>query len=394
MLAEQASPSKLHDSEHNTLSRWCWTSAEHPPGASQSSVLLARKHKKCLPACMTADDLPTSPLDPSSGGRARAAKMTPEERSRIARHAAEARWGQQRSVATHVGELIIGDNRIECAVLEDGTRVLNQGTILSALGRANTMGRRDMTDGRPPFLSAANLRPYFTPELTAKWNPIEYRQPGHTLKSVGYEASILPLVCEVYLDALADGVLQKSQLPSAASAQILIRGLARVGIIALVDEATGYQEVRARQELQKILEAYVQAEFRPWVRTFPDEFFREIYRLQGWEFKPGTSRRTPMVGKLIKHYVYAQLPDGVLEELERLNPTNGKGRRSRKHHQHLTEGTGNAHLDRQISTVTTLMRIARDQTEFEDLFERAFPPPQQKLPLYISVDPDPSTNAT
>jgi len=65
----------------------------------------------------------------------------------------------------------------------------------------------------------------------------------------------------------------------------LIRGLARVGIIALVDEATGYQEVRARQELQRILEAYVQAELRPWIKTFPDEFFKEIYRLQGWEIR-------------------------------------------------------------------------------------------------------------
>ncbi|MGH4001773.1 MAG: P63C domain-containing protein [Pseudonocardiaceae bacterium] len=193
------------------------------------------------------------------------------------------------------------------------------------------------------------------------------------------------MVCEVYLDARNENVLLPAQQGAAKAAEILIRGLARVGIVALVDEATGYQEVRARQELQKILEAYVQAEFRPWVRKFPDEFFRQIYRLQGWEFRPGTSKRTPQVGKLIKHYVYEQLPDGVLEELERVNPPNDKGHRPRKHHQHLTETTGNTHLDRQISTVTTLMRIARDRQEFEDLFERAFPPPQTKLPLVIEV---------
>lgn len=116
------------------------------------------------------------------------------------------------------------------------------------------------------------------------------------------------MVCEVYLDARTEGVLLHNQRVAAQAAEVLIRGLARVGIIALVDEATGYQEVRARQELQKILEAYVAAEFRPWVKTFPDEFFRQIYRLQGWEFRPGTSKRTPMVGKLIKHYIYEQLP--------------------------------------------------------------------------------------
>lgn len=323
----------------------------------------------------------------SKGGKARAAKVSPERRAEIAKAAAEARWGQSTLYATHNGELVIGDAMLECAVLEDGSRVLSQGTILGALGRAASMGRRDSTQGRPPFLSAGNLVPFIGPELRELWDPVEYKKPGQTIKSVGYKAEILPLICEVYLDARSEGVLLRNQLAAAQAAEVLVRGLARVGIIALVDEATGYQEVRARYELQKILELYVQAEFRPWVSRFPDEFFREIYRLQEWEFKPGTSKRTPYVGKLIKHYIYEQLPHGVLAELERLNPTNEKGRRPRKHHLHLTDGTGNVHLDKQISTVTTLMRISRNLREFEELFERAFPPAQPKLPLVIDIDP-------
>jgi hypothetical protein len=320
------------------------------------------------------------------GGTARAARMSPSERSFAARQAAEARWGRAIADATHEGELVIGDMRIECAVLDDGTRVLSQGTVLAALGRAPTMGRRDITERMPPFLSAANLRNFISSDLIEKYEPVKYRRPGNAGRSVGYRADILPMVCEVDLDARHEGVLQRNQLATAHAAEILIRGLARVGIIALVDEATGYQEVRAREELQRILEAYVQAEFRPWVRMFPDEFFREIYRLQGWEFRPGTSRRTPHVGKLIKHYIYEQLPEGVLAELERVNPKNDKGNRPRKHHQHLTSTTGNAHLDKQISTVTTLMRIARSRPEFEELFDRAFPPPQLRLPLVIEIN--------
>jgi P63C domain len=182
-----------------------------------------------------------------------------------------------------------------------------------------------------------------------------------------------------------EGVLLHNQEGTARVAEILIRGLARVGIIALVDEATGYQEVRACWELQKILEAYVREQFRPWVATFPDEFFREIYPLHDWEFKPGTSQRTPHVGKLIKHYIYEQLPQCVLAELERVNPKNHKGNRPRKHHQHLTETTGNEHLDRQITSIITLMRISRNRAEFEEVFERTFPPAQPKLPLVIDV---------
>lgn len=41
---------------------------------------------------------------------------------------------------------------------------------------------------------------------------------------------------------------------------IIVRALAKVGIIALVDEATGYQEDknRAKDELQKFLKSFLQ----------------------------------------------------------------------------------------------------------------------------------------
>lgn len=324
--------------------------------------------------------------DPSKGGRVRAERLSREDRSAIGRQAAEARWGRVALEATHVGELVIGDSVLECAVLEDGTRVLAQGTILEALGRESKKGR--LTETRPPFLAAANLQPFISAELSGRWDPIQYRDPRHTFRPVGYHAEILPMVCEVYLEARENNVLLASQRPAAQAAEVLVRGLARVGITALVDEATGYQEVRARDELRRILEAYVDTQFRPWMQMFPDDFFEQIYRLQGWEYRPGTSKRTPYVGKLINHYIYQQLPDGVLDELRRVNPSDEKGRRKRRHHQHLTQSTGNPHLDRQIATVTTLMKVSDDRAQFEALFDRAFPPPQPRLPYVIDVSPE------
>ncbi|MGB8391932.1 P63C domain-containing protein [Mycobacterium sp.] len=273
----------------------------------------------------------------------------------------------------------IGHRTIACAVLDDGTRVINQGTMLTALGRSP----RPKGGDAGTVLFAANLEPFISDDLEEKLRtPITYRMPNGG-RALGYPAEVLPEVCEAYLDARERGALLKSQQPAATAAEILMRGLARVGIVALIDEATGYQEVRARQELQRILESYVQAELRPWVKTFPDDFFREIYRLQGWEYKSGTSRRTPYVGHLINKYVYEQLPPHVLDELRRRNPRNASGNRSYKHFQFLTADTGNPHLNQQISTVTTLLRIARDKNDFEDLFERAFPPAQPRLPLVI-----------
>src|SRR5207245_5511091 len=128
-----------------------------------------------------------------------------------------------------------------------------------------------------PFISAANLRPYISDELREMAEPIPYIGPTGS-KAFGYKAEILPAVCDVYLEARHDKALAHNQFPAARAAEILVRGLARVGIVALIDEATGYQETRARHELQRMLEAYVQAELRTWVNTFPDESFRAIYR--------------------------------------------------------------------------------------------------------------------
>jgi hypothetical protein len=320
----------------------------------------------------------------SRGGKARAERLTPSERSDIARRAAAARWGSDVVQASHVGTMQIADQEIACAVVDGGVRLINQGTLLTALGR----NRRPKSAGGATVLFAANLQPFISPDLEAALREsITYVTPTGG-RALGFKAELLPQVCEVYLDARAAGKLLKSQTNAGHAADILMRGLARVGVVALVDEATGYQEVRARQELQRILEAYVQAELRPWMKTFPDEFFREIYRLQGWDYRPGTSKRTPYVGVLVNKYVYAQLPPGVLDELRSLNPRNEHGNRPRRFHQFLTADTGNAHLDRQISTVTTLMRIARDKQDFEDLFERAFPPTQPRLPLVIHDDDD------
>jgi hypothetical protein len=323
----------------------------------------------------------------SKGGHARAERLDSRTRSEIAARAAAARWGDVH-VASNVGELQIGDSNISCAVLEDGTRLLSQSTVLQALNRNPEKSRqsRGISPVRAPFLLANNLQEYISEELREMETPIPYRIYGESGRAWGYRAEMLPLVCEVYLKARRENKLANSQVATARAAEILLSGLARVGIVALVDEATGYQESRARHELQLILEKYVNAELRPWMKAFPDEFFKQVYRLHGWEFRSGTTKRTPQVGKLINKYIYDQLPPGVHEELRRRNPRTPKGYRAHKHHQFLTADTGNVHLDRQISSVMTLMRVASGKAEFEDLFERAFPPPQERLPLVIPVE--------
>jgi len=168
-----------------------------------------------------------------------------------------------------------------------------------------------------------------------------------------------------------------------------MRGLAHVGIIALVDEATGYQAERARDDLNRILEAYISKELLPWTKRFPDEFFKCIYALHGWDYKEGGHKHPVHVGKLINELVYEPLPPGVLVELRKKNP-NEKGNRKYKHHQLLTADTGQPHLDKQIVSVTTLMRAARgDKGLFKELFRNAFPKKSPQLLLAsIAIKPE------
>lgn len=58
----------------------------------------------------------------------------------------------------------------------------------------------------------------------------------------------------------------------------MIRGLATVDVIALIDEATGYQRIGGQRALAAILGKFIAEEFRPWTRTFLPEFYEEIFR--------------------------------------------------------------------------------------------------------------------
>jgi hypothetical protein len=121
----------------------------------------------------------------------------------------------------------------------------------------------------------------------------------------------------------------------------------------------------------------------------PGRVLRRTYRVHGWPYKPGNAKITPLVGHIINKYVYGQLPPGVLEELRRVNPVIESGWRARKHFQHLTADTGNIHLDRQITAVTTLMRVSESKEELEHNFAKAFGKPspgiQQKLPFTVDI---------
>ena len=312
----------------------------------------------------------------AKGGVARAASLTKDERSAIARRASAARWSKDAPKATHEGSINLGNVQIPCAVLDNGQRVLTQSGFMRALGRARQAKGRQHYKGDvnlPAFLTAQNLKPFISNTLEVTSSQIEFRMENGQ-KAFGYSADLLPEVCDVFIQAERSGVLARNQQHVADQAHIIMKGLAHVGIAGLVDEATGYQEVRDKKALQTILDAFLRKELAAWAKRFPDEFYEHIFRLRGWEWKGRGVNPPQVVAHYTKDLVYHRLAPGLLEELERRNPIEG-GRRKSPHTQWLTEDVGNPALAQHLHGTITLMRVSNDGDwdGFMTMMNRALP---------------------
>lgn len=262
--------------------------------------------------------------------------------------------------ATHRGKLVIGPVSLACFVLGDGTRLLGQDTLVQVFTPSGTSPASIRApDHPPPFLAYENLKPFICDALLESCTPVEfYTESGAT--TYGYRAEILPGVCNVYLSARDAGVLLKDQESTAQQADVLVRSLAQLGIIALIDEATGYQESCDRLSSKALLERF----FRPfearWTKRFPDEYYEELFRLRGWEWQGMQVNRPPIIGHYTNDIVYARITDNLLDQLRLVNPKNGEGGREHRHHQWLTDDFGVQELREHLVGVMALMRSVQD----------------------------------
>lgn len=289
------------------------------------------------------------------------------------------------------GILHVGDSiELDCAVLEDKTRVLSERAMTKALGgkRGGSHWQRKKTneDGSvlPVYLSAKNLAGFIDSDLKQKLiSPIEYISGGGH-PAFGIEATLVPQICDVFLKARRENALLPSQEHMAQQAEALISSFAKIGIIALIDEATGYQEQRDRDELSILLSRYLSEEKLKWARIFPKQFYQLIYKLRGWDWPPvSTSKRPGIIGKYTNDIVYDRLPQGVLERLQKMNPTNpNTHRRKYKHTQFLTEDLGQPDLKLHLAKVITIMRLSRNWEQFMRNLERILPK-GRIVPLYF-----------
>lgn len=279
--------------------------------------------------------------------------------------------------ATHYGVLRIGEAEMDAFVLEDGRRVL------SRRGMAKAFGFSEKSTGAnfAKFAESSGVKPYLSGPLEVVLKaPIRFAYRG---EAHGFEATMLQDLCVAVIRAGLDGRLHHTQHHLAQHAASLMTGFAKIGIVALVDEATGYQKTRRENELRALCELYIAEELRPWSPRFPSVFFEEMCRLRGWRLGP--SRETPRyAGKLVNWLIYERLPVVVREELARINPADDNGRRRARHHQWIADGDAQSHLERLILQATTLMKASATWGEFERAWTRLHGPPAAPIP---DIDP-------
>jgi hypothetical protein len=313
------------------------------------------------------------------GALARRDALSPEERSAIARRAALARHGKELPRAIAEGTLWIGDLPLPCAVLDDerNTRVFTQEGFLTAIGRAGKAkgGEGASVDGKPAFLRAKNLEPFISNDLIASTTPIEFtpfKGPGYKGRAFGYRAKLLPNVCWVFQDAMIAGKLLPSQSHIGQQCRMLLKALTDKAIDDLVDQATGFDDIRKKNAIIKLLETQVSKERLRYAKMFDTDFYRLLFRLNGWAFDPEASARPSVLGHWMNNF-YDRMTPGIRHILHSKVKRNDRGRPTEKLTQYLTDEEGKARLRELTEGIMAIGRLSRDKTDFWEKMDIAYP---------------------
>src|ERR1700734_269233 len=313
------------------------------------------------------------------GGEARALALPAKRRSEIGKKGADARWDPSVRTAQYGDDdhpLVLGDVAVLCYVLDDGSRVISQRGFLEVLGLRSSGGAMER------LIKHTHLETHLEASALAELrHPVRVRQPRGGPAAFSYNGPLLIDVCNAVLTSFENKAVDKAYVPTAIRAHVIVRAVAKVGIVALIDEATGYEKKRAANSLAAILEAFIAKELQPWVKTFPDEYYSELFRLRNLPFPSGTVQRPKFFGILTNDIIYRRLAPGVLEELRRVAPKNSKGKRSGKLFQMLSASWGYRKLLEHMGAVITMMQLSKSYFEFKGTLDRLRPAYGTTMPL-------------
>ncbi len=275
---------------------------------------------------------------------------------------------------THQGKWKVYDEfDIDCYVTNNGIRLLSlRGTARALDIKGNGSG------GLLRNLQSKWLQPYLSDQLKewVLWSTNDKMQPIKVLFGppiIPFKASFLVDICKAYILANNDKALLESQMRIYYRLISLMTAFAKAGIDAMVDEITGYQEDRKKDELQRILKLYLCEEFLQWTKMFPEEFYEQIFRLKGWGSLQKAGQKMPqVVGQYTNDIVYERLPDKVLSELKKKVKKSENGNNLVKLHQGLSKDYGVSHLERHLIAVIALMKASICWEHFLEMLDKTY----------------------
>lgn len=261
---------------------------------------------------------------------------------------------------------------LPCYVLSDTRRVLSGRGLQESLKLVDAIADGQTSGSRiARLLSNKSLNPFIHEHLSVgHFDPIICYDGDAKIN--GYSAEVLTDLCDALLEARSNGSIKTPRMVIVANqAEILMRAFARVGIIALVDEATGYQDSRDKDALAKILEKFVAKELQAWVKTFPIEYYKELCRLYGVQFPPKSNNQFPQFfGHVTNNTIYSRLAPELLPELKK---GVSKLERKAKLHQFLTSDVGHPKLREHLASIVTILKLSQNKEQFIEMVDRIHP---------------------
>ena len=259
------------------------------------------------------------------------------------------------------GDLPVGGLTLPVYVLDDGRR------IISRTGAANVLTKGKAGGNLESYIGIEVLRPFMPGNFQDQL--IEFNLTGVVNKTArGMLAETFLEVCQAYVSARDQGALTtERQIAIAIQANMVLSACAKVGLIALIDEVTGYQYERAQDALRLKLRLFLEDEMRKWEKTFPDELWKEFGRLTNWKGQP--HQRPKYWGKLVMELVYDYLDPDVADWLKKNAP---KPRGGQNYHQWLSSQYGLKRLVEHLWMLIGMASACRNMAELREKMAERF----------------------
>ena len=253
--------------------------------------------------------------------------------------------------AKYSGSLSLGDKPVDCYVLDDKNRVISMRATVKAIAN-------DDNGDLLKYVGVKSLQPYIdSAGISSRF--VEFTIPGNPNRAKGITAETFLDICSAYVSALTSGApLTEKQRGIAINCSILLSACAKTGLIALIDEATGYQYEREEDALQVKIRAFISEELHAWEKTFPDELWEEFGRLTHWQ---GSLQQRPKYwGKLVLELIYDAMDPDVAKYLKENKP---KPRHGLNYHQWLSEDLGVKALTTHLNQVIGIAKTCNTMEE-------------------------------